>query len=189
MITPVMNIAQLIPIAVQVSMVLIIFCIGLHATMRHVTYLLRTPGLLFRSVMSMNLIMPVFAVALAMMFDLNHVLEVALIALALSPVPPLLPNKELKAGGAPSYAIGVVVATALLSIVFVPVAAELLGRFFERPVHVSLGTVAKIVLTSVLAPLLAGVCFRLLAPIVADKIARPLSIFGTVLLVVASCPS
>jgi BASS family bile acid:Na+ symporter len=40
--------------------------------------------------------------------------------MALSPVPPIVPNKELKAGGAPSYVIGVLVATALFSIVFVP---------------------------------------------------------------------
>src|SRR5882672_11960266 len=180
-----MNIAKLIPIAVQLSMAFIIFSVALHATFRDCTYLLHKPWLLVRSLLAMNVIMPLFAIAVALLFDLNHVVAASLIALALSPLPPILPKKEIKAGGPPSYTLGLIVITALLSIIFVPAATELLNRTFGRNLDVSPSKVATIVATSLLVPLFAGVCVRRWLPSVAQKLARPLSILGTVLLVVA----
>jgi BASS family bile acid:Na+ symporter len=114
--------------------------------------------------------------------------EVALIALALSPVPPLLPKKEIKAGGAPSYTIGLLVTTALVSIVFVPAAAAVLRKVFGRPLDIDIGVVVHIVATSVLLPLLAGLVFKRIAPTLAAKVSRPLSMAATVLLVAAALP-
>src|SRR6478736_1734100 len=110
--------AELVAITIQFSMATIIFCVGLHARFEDITGVLAKPGLLFRSLLAMNVIMPAVAVLTAAWFDLNLVVEAALIAMALSPIPPILPSKELKAGGDPSYIIGVLVAAALLSIVF-----------------------------------------------------------------------
>lgn len=183
-----MTLAQLIPIVIQISMALILFCVGLHARLEDITSLWSKPGLLLRSLLAMNVVMPVFAVLVAVLFDLNVVVEAALIAMALSPIPPILPNKEIKAGGGPSYIIGVLVATGVLSIVFVPLVARLLGEAFGRPVNVSPVTIARIVTTSILLPLLAGVGLRKLSATVADRIARPLSVFGTLLLIVAFVP-
>lgn len=183
-----MTIAQLIPLAIQASMALIMFCVALNASLQDVMNLLRNPWLLVRSLFAMNVIMPLFAVAIALLFELNPVIEIALIATALSPVPPILPNRQIKAGGTHSYIIGVLAVTALFSIVFVPAAAEILGQVFDRPVHVSAGAVAGIVATSMLAPLIAGVVFSSLAPSAANRIARPLSIFAIVLLVIAFLP-
>lgn len=183
-----MTIAQFIPLAIQTSMALIMFCVALNANPRDVTVLLRNPGLLARSLLAMNVIMPLFAVAIALLFELNPVIEIALIATALSPVPPILPNKQIKAGGTYSYIIGVLAVTALFSIVFVPAAAEILGRVFDRPVHVSAGAVAGIVAISMLAPLIAGVVFNSAAPRLSKRITRPLPVFAIVLLVVAFVP-
>ena len=122
-----MTLAQLIPIVIQISMALILFCVGLHARFEDITFLWRKPGLLLRSLLAMNVVMPVFAVLVAVLFDLNVVVEAALIAMALSPIPPILPNKEIKAGGGPSYIIGVLVVTGVLSIVFVPLVARSAG--------------------------------------------------------------
>ena len=69
----------------------------------------------------MNVVMPLVAVGLVVAFDLPLPVKIALVALAISPVPPLLPNKEATAGGRVSYAIGLLVALALFSIVIVPI--------------------------------------------------------------------
>jgi bile acid:Na+ symporter, BASS family len=132
--------------------------------------------------------MPAFAALIAALFDLNVVVESALVAMALSPIPPILPNKELTAGGGASYIIGVLIVTGLLSIVFVPLVSHLIGEAFGHPVRVSPLTIAKIVVTSILAPLLAGICLRRLSAAIADRIAGPLSIFGTALLIAAFIP-
>jgi BASS family bile acid:Na+ symporter len=141
-----------------------------------------------RSLLAMNVITPLLAVLLAVALDLNPAVEVALIALALSPVPPLLPKKEIKAGGAPSYTIGLLVTTALVSIVFVPAAAAVLRKVFGRPLDIDIGVVVHIVATSVLLPLLAGLVFKRIAPTLAAKASRPLSMAATVLLVAAALP-
>jgi BASS family bile acid:Na+ symporter len=183
-----MTLAHLIPIAIQLSMAIILFCVGLHARLEDLTYLLQRPGLLLRSLLAMNLIMPALAVLIAVVFDLSIVVEIALVALALSPIPPILPGKEIKAGGAPRYILGVLVTTAVLSIVFVPAIATLVGNSFDKPVHVSPVEIAKIVATSILLPLFAGVTLSRMSRPAADKIAAPLSKFGTLLLLVAFVP-
>jgi hypothetical protein len=82
--------SEMVAIAVQASMALLVFCLGMHARFDDLTDLLRHPGLLLRSLPAMNVIMPAFAVAVALLFDLNVVVEAALIAMALSPIPPIL---------------------------------------------------------------------------------------------------
>jgi BASS family bile acid:Na+ symporter len=179
---------QLISLAIQVSMAMIVFCVALEATPHDVTSLLRRPGLLARSLLAMYVIMPVIAAALAANFGFHRALEIAIVALAVSPVPPILPSKEFKAGGSGSYVIGLLVLSALLAIVFVPLALEVLGRLFDRQAHMPMGAVARVVATSVLLPLAAGVIVRRFAPAFTARIARPLSIAGTVLLVAAFLP-
>src|SRR5436190_9808211 len=138
-------IAKLIPLAIQASMFLIMFCIALQASPRDLTQLLHRPGLLVRSLVAMNVIMPLLAVTLVLALELNHAIAIAFIALAVAPVPPILPKKEAKAGGAQSYIIGLLAVTSVASIVLVPATVDLLARLFERAVHVSPRTVAGIV--------------------------------------------
>lgn len=183
-----MTIAQFVPLAVQLSMAAMIFAIGLGVAPGAMSALLRRSGWLVRAVLAMYVVMPAFAVALVLLAGLNPAVAIALVATALAPVPPILPGKELKAGGSASSILGVLVLTALLSIVFVPVATHLLGQWFDRPVQVSAATVARIVITSMLLPLGAGLLLRRLAPSFALTASRPLSIAGSALLIVAFLP-
>src|SRR5678809_1012081 len=98
-----MTLKQLVMLALQISVVLTVFGYGLQTTRADLLYVVKRPGLLVRSLLSVFVIMPVIAFALARLFDIRHVVEVALVALAISPVPPLLPMKEHKAGGEASY--------------------------------------------------------------------------------------
>jgi bile acid:Na+ symporter, BASS family len=184
----VMELATLISIVVRASIGLIVFGLALTASPQDALYLLRRPGQLGRSLLAMNVIMPLFAAALAAAFDLNPAVKIALITLAVSPVPPVLPKKQLKAGGRASYAVGLLVAAALLAIVFVPVAVELLGGAFGTPAQVSFAAIARLVLSTVLAPLAAGIVVRLVTPRIAERMAQPISLVATVLLVVGVLP-
>jgi BASS family bile acid:Na+ symporter len=183
-----MTLAHVVPLAVQGSVALIVFAVGLDARWQDVTHLAHRPGLLLRSLLAMNVLMPLLAVVVAVSFELNPVVEVALIALSLTPVPPLLPTRQIQAGGAQSYTIGLLVTAAVFSVVFVPLALAMLGRIFGRPVHVEVGTVLRIVATSILAPLLAGIAVHAVAPAGAARIARPIRITATALLLVAAVP-
>jgi BASS family bile acid:Na+ symporter len=116
------------------------------------------------------------------MFDFKRGAAIALIALAISPVPPLLPNRETKAGGQESYGLALMATLALLSIVAVPLAAEILQRVFDVPLNADAGAIARVALVMAVLPLLAGVGVRALMPAVADRIERPVGLVAKVLL-------
>src|SRR5262249_30035923 len=143
---------------------------------------------LVRSLLSMNVIMPAIAVAIAYWLDVDHALKVALITLSVSPVPPFLPGTQLKGGGRESYVVALLATASLVSIVFVPSVAALIGRIFGQEVRTAPSAIAWVVVTSILAPLLAGIVINRLAPKVAALIARPLALLGAVVLVVAFLP-
>jgi BASS family bile acid:Na+ symporter len=160
-----------------------VFGLGLSSTFDDTSYLFRRPSEFVRSLLAMAIVMPLVATLLAAAFDFHPAVKIALIALAISPVPPLLPKKQRKAGGRASYAVGLLVAAALLSIVLVPVAVELLGRGFGTATHhISFLAVARLAMMAVLGPLLAGLLFRSVAPAIAERIVRPMSLIATVLL-------
>jgi BASS family bile acid:Na+ symporter len=167
---------------------LVVAGLGMHARWQDALYLLRQPRLLVFSLLSMNVVMPLLAGGFVVAFDLPLPVKIALVALAVSPVPPLLPNKEATAGGRVPYAIGLLVALALFSIVVVPVTVSWFASAFDRSGHISPAQVAKVVLSSVLVPLAVGIAVRHLFPTLAAKLARPVSILGMGVLVVSTLP-
>ena len=136
----------------------------------------------------MNVIIPVFAATLAALFDFHPAVEISLIALAVSPLPPVLPKKAEKAGGKTSYMIGLLIAAGLISIIFVPLAIEILSWIFRMPASVSPLVVARIVGMTVLLPLIAGIVIRAVIPGPAERIAKPLGMIAMILLLAAVIP-
>ncbi len=177
-----MTAQSLVLLALKASIVLSVFAIGLASRVEDTLFLLRRPALLVRSALAINVVMPIVAAAMAWTFNLPEAVEVALVALAVSPVPPLLPRKQIKARGEPSYAIGLLVGAALVAVLFVPIAVELLGLAFQMPVHMSPWPIAKLVFATVLAPLLAGIFVRRIAPRMAARFARPFGLTANIVL-------
>jgi BASS family bile acid:Na+ symporter len=183
-----MDLASLIVLALKASIVLVVVAVGLGVSVKQAVYLFARPALLVRTILSLFVIMPLVAVALTSVFAFDDAVAVAIVALAVSPVPPLLPQKSLTAGGKPSYTIDVLAAAAVLSIVFVPLSVYLIGRVFERPTYVSTATVVELVTLTVIAPLAVGMIVRAVAPHLAARIARPLAIAALALMVVSALP-
>src|SRR6185295_14405186 len=153
---PGMNQTTLISLVLKSSIVLLVFGLGLDITVQETTYLLRRAGLLLRSLLAMNILMPLVAAALVAAFDLHPAVKIVLVALSVSPVPPLLPKKQFKVGGSVSYTFSLLVAEAVLAILFVPIGIGLFAKAFAIPAHVSSAGVALIVLITVIMPLAAG---------------------------------
>lgn len=180
-----MTATQIVMLAFQVSILCTVFGFGLKATPDDLLYVVRHPGLLARSIAAMLLVMPVLAIAAARLLDLPHTTAVVLVALAISPVPPLLPQRQAKAGGERSYGLGLMVWCALLAIVVVPMWITVLGWVFGHTFTVSPRAIAKVLLVAAIAPLLAGVAVRALWPVLADRLARPVALIASVLLPLA----
>jgi len=162
--------------------------LGLQANRADETALLRQPKRLLRSLISMLVVMPVVAAALASLFDLDRAVKIALVAIALSPMPPFLPSRNIKAGGQSSYAIGLLVATGLVSIVYVPLALVLLELVFDIPLTVSVRHVIVPVGWTIFIPLVVGLLVKRFAPIVAARVAGPAGRLASLLLLVGLIP-
>jgi BASS family bile acid:Na+ symporter len=173
---------QLVILALQVSVACTVLGFGLKATSQDLRYLIRRPSLLGRSLLSVLVVVPAIVIVGTSMLPLRHTVEVALIAWAISPLPPLLPGTERTAGERRSYAIALMAMLALLSIVFVPLAVELLARLYGRSLTVASGDIARIIMFSTMIPLLAGVAVRAWLPGIADRIVKPVEALAKVLL-------
>jgi len=183
-----MNLQSLIPLVLKASIVLTVFALGLQATFADATFLFRRPRLLIRGFLSMSVMMPLLALLLALTFHLNPAVKIALVALSVSPVPPIFPRKALKAGGKENYTIGLLVATVVLAIVAIPITMEIFERVTGVPLYMSVLSVATIVFTTALAPLLAGIVLRAVAPSLADHITKPIGTLAGVLMILGVLP-
>ena len=183
-----MSLTAIIVLTLKLSIALSVFALGTKETLSDATFLFRRPEKLLNALVSMYIAMPLFAVTLALAFDFPQAVKIALVALSVSPIPPILPGKALRAGGRESYAIGLLVAGSLLSIILVPLAMELFQVVFNTPLQMTPRAVAGVVMSSVLLPLAAGMAVRSLAPGFAERIGSPISITATVLLVAAFVP-
>jgi BASS family bile acid:Na+ symporter len=179
---------ELVKLGLQASIFLTVLGVGLDATWQDATHLLRKPGLLARSLLAMFVLMPLLCVAVALLTHLPPAIKVALVALAISPVPPFVTKKELMAGGHGAYVVSLVSLSAVLSIVLVPLITSLFAQWFDRPAQVPPGKVAQIVLMTILVPLFVGILLRTMLGERAGKLARPVGLIGLALLVVAVVP-
>jgi BASS family bile acid:Na+ symporter len=87
-----------------------------------------------------------------------------------------------KSGGSASFGLGLMLWLAIGAIVAIPLSVRGLELVSERPIVVQQGAILKIVVMTVLVPLLAGMALRGLAPKIADALKTPVSTIATVLL-------
>jgi bile acid:Na+ symporter, BASS family len=180
-----MSASQWLGLVFQVSIMLTVLGLGLTASLQDATFLFRRPVLLLRAVLSMNLVMPVIAVLIATSFAVRYEIKVALVALAVSPVPPIIQKKQISAGGREEYVVGLLVAMSLLAIILVPLTVLILDEVFDRAGGIGPAAVAKIMAMSVLAPLLAGLLIRHWIP-AAEKASKAIISIAGILLMIAA---
>lgn len=181
-----MTLAEFVPLILKSSIAMLVFAIGLGTTGHELTALIRRPAKLVRSLASMNVVMLGLAVAIALVFPLDRPIKVMLIALALSPVPPVLPKKLITAGGGHDYVMALLFSASVFAIAWAPIAGAILDRIFPADISIPPGPVAMLVFTTVLGPTLAGVAVRRLAPGAAQRIAAPLAKAAGILLLAAA---
>ncbi|HYI95496.1 MAG TPA: hypothetical protein VEX68_18285 [Bryobacteraceae bacterium] len=177
-----MDLKQIVIFALQLSVLCTVFGFGLQTTTHDLSYLIRRPGLLARSLLAMFVIMPVVAVLLALLFDFRPIVERALIILAISPAPPLLPRKGVEAGDQEHYALGLIAVLALTAIVVMPLEILAIQVVAGRPLEMAFGAVVRVLVISILLPLAAGMAVRAFLPRLIGRIEKPIALIAKILL-------
>jgi BASS family bile acid:Na+ symporter len=183
-----MEIRDIIRALVTGSVMLAVFGLGLKATMRHPISLLRSPWLLFRSILAMNVIMPVLAAGISALLDIYRPVQIALVALMVSPVVPIMPSRQSKIGCDKLYVYGLLTAQTILAVFLLPLSVRVAGHYFGVEIRMEVGTVGRIVLVTILFPMAAGIGFRTLLPELSARLADRIIQTAFLLLMLALLP-
>jgi bile acid:Na+ symporter, BASS family len=178
---------KLAVLALKVSVVMQVVAIGLGTTWEDAIYLFRRPWLLVNSVLARNVAVPVIAILLIKAFSFHVAVAITLGVLAVTPVPPLLPKSQLKAGARSQYVLGLLVSQSLLAILLVPVTVESMDWALGAQAHFSAGRVASLIVQTILIPLAAGMLASKFLPKL-HSLAPHLLMVGTLLLIAGSIP-
>lgn len=155
-----MSLLAVMKLLIVLSIVLNVVALAMRAHADDVMHLFRNWRLGLRAFVAMYVVVPAIAVAVAINFELKPEVEIAVLVLSLSPVPPLLPRKQLKAGGTGSYITGLLVAAALASLVVMPLGLHLMGVLFGVSRDIPIAGVAKTLAITIAAPMLLGFIAR-----------------------------
>jgi BASS family bile acid:Na+ symporter len=163
---------QVLLVLIKLSVLALIVAIGMRSTREHALYLLKRPGLLWRSVLAMYGLVPLAVFVLVKLLPLKPATEAALLVLAVSAGAPLLPRK-LRLEGDDGYIVSLVMVSSVLAVALVPLWVFLLDAQFGVASEIRLTTVALLLVKAFLAPLLAGMLIRAFAPRLAMRLADP----------------
>jgi len=146
-------------LVLKLSIVSLIFAIGLGSTPADLTNLWRRPTQLLRSLLAMYVLVPVAALSAVRILPLGVAVETAMLVLAISAGAPMLPRKLMKIGRE-GYVFSLVVTSSLLAVVAVPAWLAVIGPLFGRESTVEPRAVALVIAKAFLAPLLVGMLLR-----------------------------
>jgi BASS family bile acid:Na+ symporter len=179
---------QLIPLVVMASLAGLIASVGMDSTLAELLSLFRRPAQLAKAVLAVNVIVPAAAVVLVLLIPLAPLVRGAILVMAVSPVPPLVPGKAAKVSADKAYAYSLYTALALLSVAIVPATVALMERLFDATVPLGLLAVARNVFVSVILPLAAGLLLRRLFPHASQRLSPLLRRVAFALLLLALIP-
>jgi bile acid:Na+ symporter, BASS family len=182
------NLEALILVVLKISIALSVLAVGLEADVSDASFILRQPDEFGRAFFSMNVLMPLLAVALALTFNLDPAVKIALVVFSISPVAAFFPERALRAGGKRDYSVGLMLVTPVLAIIVIPVALEIFKRIFDLPLHTPARSIAALVFVTILVPLLVGIAVRAKASAFAKRMAKPLSKIAMLLVVLGVLP-
>jgi len=181
------NLGALILTILKISIALSVLAVGLEASFSDANFIFRRPSEFARVFFSMYVLMPLLAVGLALMFNLDPAVKIALVVFSVSPVAAFFPERALRAGGKQDYSVGLML-TALLAIVVIPVWLEIFKHIFRLPLHAPARSIAVLVFFAILVPLLVGIAVRAKATAFAERIAKPLGKIALVFVVLGVLP-
>jgi BASS family bile acid:Na+ symporter len=172
----------IIQVCAAVSVFAFVFSKGLGARVVDFGYFGTQPGLMLRSFLCVDVMVPLIAMAVIILISPAKPTAVGLLLLASSPAAPLVLRAISMAGGKPEYAVSLQVMLASLAIVTTPITLYLLSSAPGLNIAIHPLDVAGSVGLSVLLPLLAGAVARWLFPALARRIVRPLEALSTIVL-------
>ncbi|PNU04020.1 bile acid:sodium symporter [Novosphingobium guangzhouense] len=180
-----MSIVTILQLMLTVSIILLLFSLSMRARFADLGYMVTHWKLGLGAIIAMFIVVPAVSIILASMFDIDPAVKIALVAIALSPIPPVLPSKQIKAGGHACYVTGLLILATLASIVIAPFGVSLGAYLLDAEASITPMSVAMPLVISILLPLFLGLIAGPVLGRHVDIVSSIGSKLGSLLLVVA----
>lgn len=181
-----MDAALLLKTALVLSIALMVFSVGLGTAPGTIASFLKDPRGAGRAMLAMFVAMPLFVLALSFILPIQPAVLAALLALSISPMPPILPRKEQKIGAAMEYALGIQVCATFLSLLAAPLWILVFEQISGRDLPFRADAMVKTLLITVIAPLVAGIALKRFLPALASRLEKPVGTVAMVILLAGS---
>jgi BASS family bile acid:Na+ symporter len=148
----------------------VMFAIGVAMEVRDLRWAASQPALVLRSLVSVLVIVPVVAIAIAQALGVSFEAQVGIALMAISPGAPVALRRSLDAGGHHSFAAVLQLLVASLAVATMPLSILALNAFHGTHGQVAAGVVLKQVLIAQLFPLSLGLMIRRVWPAAATRL-------------------
>ena len=172
---------EMVQLALQASMVLMVLGVGLQCSRKDLSDILARPDIVLRAMVAVNLVVPLAAIILCLIFPLAPAARAGIVIMAVSPLSPLVLGKMLKIGAVRAHVVGAYFMLVLASVLIVPLTVEALSLGLGRDFGVPASSIFALVAVTVLLPLCCGILVGSLLPGLAAPAARVATILGLVL--------
>jgi BASS family bile acid:Na+ symporter len=177
-----MDVMMIVKLLAVCSLLMLVLSFGMETRLSEAFAFLQAPGYSARAMAAMFVAVPAVALGLALWMPLVPATMFALLALSVSPMPPVFPGKGTTVGGGRRYVMSLFV----LATAFTFVAAPLILMLDARLLGVGLAfdgrRVAMTLAVTAVVPLVAGLVLGSLAPRLADRLIHPLAVGGKLFL-------
>jgi BASS family bile acid:Na+ symporter len=164
------------------SIIALGLALGLDARVDDVLHLVTRPMKLARAFLAICIIVPVAAVFLVRHLPLINPVKAGIVLISLAPVPPIVPPRSLRLGATRAYVYGLYTTFVVLTAITVPVTVSVLSRIFHVQAHVPIPRLVRDLVSTVLAPVAAGMFVRARWPEAARRLAAHIDRISTILL-------
>jgi BASS family bile acid:Na+ symporter len=172
-----MTIEQVILLILQGTLFISALNLGFGATRFELSFLFRRPGLFARTFLAMYVVVPAVTAIILILVPLPVGVKTAVILLSISPIAITLPFKMEAMGANPAYAYSLLISMSLISVVIVPVSLAILTALpLAHDASVPPIEVVKIIVKTILIPLIIGTIFRRFVPRWAERLSKPINV-------------
>ena len=180
-----MTLVMVLKLGMMLSIILSLFALALRAKLADLAYLASHWRMALGAFIAMFVAVPAAALLMARALELNRAVEIALVAIAFSPLPPILPGKQLKAGAHACYVTGLLIGASVASIFIAPIGVALASRIFDVEAALSPGDVVLPIAITILLPLALGLVVGPLLGAARDKVSDIAGKIGAILLLIS----
>lgn len=172
--------------AFEIAIFALLVSIGLRTRPADALHIVRHWPKGLRALAALFVVPPAAMLVLCLVLSLPPAVEVALIALSVSPMLPVLPNDLAKLGADHRYCISLEIVGAATALVAAPIVFWIVSQVMHIDIDIGVERLLASLAQGVLFPLALGTLFAVIFPALAERVTTPVVAIASLVLMIAA---